>query len=181
MTARQPCPVLQLNSWNRTHRGVRAAVFLFAIPFFPSPASPTPSLPIPLPLGHSPPIQPPSRATPRYSTSPLSPDILVRSRKIPQSRLRERRKFDIFRLRVVIEIAPEKFPIGFPRIGETRSHDSENRSYLRPRVYPVREIPPGLDDGLIRSLSMQLVEATASRFNSSASARFHSARLVRSP
>lgn len=37
MTARQPCPVLQLNSWNRTHRGVRAAVFLFAIPFFPFP------------------------------------------------------------------------------------------------------------------------------------------------
>lgn len=26
MTVRQPCPVPQLNSWNRTHRGVRAAV-----------------------------------------------------------------------------------------------------------------------------------------------------------
>jgi len=35
LTVRQPCPVLRLNSWNRTHRGVRAAVFLSCDTFFP--------------------------------------------------------------------------------------------------------------------------------------------------
>lgn len=123
MTARQPRPVLQLNSWNRTHRGVRAAVFLFAIPFFFS------SL----------------RSLPPHPPPPLLPLISLFSLALPSGREKSR-SHDFGKEEssmcligyAVIEISP-KFPISiaFLRIWKHPSWQRTSSEYLPyPRIFP---------------------------------------------